>query len=194
MPSSIPRGDFTSKLLTALLASATALALSTSVWAAGQTDPQSRDNQTQAQPNATKGKPDQNDANAVDEQTQNKRHARSKRHHDSQASDTSQSSQANSSDTPTSAAGSPGQHDAQAAANDDRMKGTSPDDGRAATGANDPGSNQSSDQANRSGAQPNTPGSSSDEAYSAELKKCDSMQGDRKQKCITSAKKKAGQM
>ena len=33
-----------------------------------------------------------------------------------------------------------------------------------------------------------------DAAYSAELKKCDSMQGDDKERCITSAKKKSGQM
>ena len=189
-----------SKLLTALLASATVLTFSTSVWAADQTDPQSRDNQTQAQPNATKGKPEQSDAQGAGDESksQTQRHAK-KRHHDSQASDTNNNSdkydpQANSdTQTPSGAAGSPGQHDAQAAKNDRMKEGSSADD-RHATGANDPASNQSSDQANRSGAQPNTQGSSSDEGYSVELKKCDSMQGDRKQKCITSAKKKAGQM
>jgi len=33
-----------------------------------------------------------------------------------------------------------------------------------------------------------------EDAYSAELKKCDSMQGNDKEKCIASAKKKSGQM
>lgn len=47
------------KLLTTLLAGAAALALSGSVIAADQ---QSRDNQTEAQPNATAGKPGQSDA------------------------------------------------------------------------------------------------------------------------------------
>ncbi len=54
------------KLLTALLAGASALALSTSVFAGDQNaDAQSKDNQTQAQPNATEGKPDQSAADAA---------------------------------------------------------------------------------------------------------------------------------
>ena len=58
------------KLLTALLASAAALTLSTSVLAAEQSkDTQSRDNQTQNQPNATKGKPEQSDAKSDSNRT-----------------------------------------------------------------------------------------------------------------------------
>lgn len=53
-----------SRLLTTLLAGASALAFAGSAFAADQQDPQRRDNQTQAQPNATPGKPGQSDAQA----------------------------------------------------------------------------------------------------------------------------------
>ena len=52
-----------SRLLTTLLAGASALAFAGTAVAADQDkDPQRRDNQTQAQPNATQGKPEQSDA------------------------------------------------------------------------------------------------------------------------------------
>jgi hypothetical protein len=54
-----------SRLLTTLLAGAAAVSFTGAAFAAEQAkDPQSRDNQTQAQPNATKGKPEQSDAQA----------------------------------------------------------------------------------------------------------------------------------
>jgi hypothetical protein len=137
------------KLLAALLASAAALSLGTSVLAAEQAkDTQRRDNQTQAQPNATNGKPGQSD------------------------------SQANTNRMKDDSAGAKQQD-------------------RESVGANDPAKNQASDQANRngtSGTSQNTQSSESDPAYAAELKKCDSLQGDSKSKCITAAKKKTGQM
>jgi hypothetical protein len=101
---------------------------------------------------------------------------------------------------PNATKGKPGQSDSPANTNTNRMKdgnaGAKQQD-REAVGANDPAKNQASDQANRngtSGSSQNTQGSESDPAYAAELKKCDSMQGDSKSKCITAAKKKAGQM
>jgi hypothetical protein len=138
------------KLLTALLACATGLALGGNAFAADQGgDPQARDNQTQTQPNATKGKPEQSDSQAISDRTKE-----------------------------------------EAAAGNEQD--------RSEIGANDPPDNQASDQANRAGTgasdDNNTKGSASDPAYSADLKKCDSMQGENKQKCITTAKKKAGQM
>lgn len=53
-----------SKLLTTLLAGAAALSLAGTALAADK-DPQRRDNQTQAQPNAPQGKPGQSDAQAT---------------------------------------------------------------------------------------------------------------------------------
>ena len=54
-----------SRLLTTLLAGAAAMSFTGAAFAAEQAkDTQSRDNQTQAQPNATKGKPEQSDAQA----------------------------------------------------------------------------------------------------------------------------------
>jgi hypothetical protein len=59
-----------SKLLTTLLAAATAAAFAGASFADQQsTDPQRRDNQTQSQPNATQGKPEQSDAQAATDST-----------------------------------------------------------------------------------------------------------------------------
>lgn len=44
------------------------------------------------------------------------------------------------------------------------------------------------------GAKQNSPREAPDAAYSADLKKCDSMQGNDRKNCIAAAKKKAGQM
>lgn len=80
---------------------------------------------------------------------------------------------------PNATKGKPEQSDSQS--NQERMK-----DDRAGKDRTDP------DNAARN---PDPQGGGlSEEEYSAELKKCDSMQGDMKQQCIDAAKKKAGQM
>ena len=135
-----------SKLLSTLLAAAAALALSGTVSAADQ---QSRDTQTQAQPNATQDKPGQ--------QTERM----------PQSQDGSQQSQKGAA-TKDSTQGAQSQNGAQPGTNEDKM-GRHQDQAGAEIEAKD-------------------------KQYSADLKKCDSMKGAKKQTCMDSAEKKHGHM
>ena len=132
-----------SKLLSTLLAAAAMLALSGTVSAADQ---QSRDTQTQAQPNATQDKPGQ--------QTERM----------PQSQDGSQQSHKGAATKDST----PGQNGAQAGTSEDKM-------------------GRSQDQAGGDM-------EAKDKQYSADLKKCDSMRGAKKQKCMDSAEKKHGHM
>ena len=131
-----------SKLLSTLLAGAAALALSGSVIAADQ---QARDNQTEAQPNATAGKPGQSEAD------------RAQSPNDSATTDR----QSRKDGPNDSAQGKPTQNQADQAGTGDQT-----------------GGNMSAKQ----------------KAYSADLKKCDSMKSEQKSKCLATAKKKHGPM
>ena len=73
----------------------------------------------------------------------------------------------------------------QSQSGDDRMKGNSEANQQQPAGAE-------TDHA--TGTKQNSTRETPDAAYSAELKKCDSMQGNDRKNCITAAKKKAGQM
>ncbi|MBC8007338.1 MAG: hypothetical protein H7X76_04735 [Prolixibacteraceae bacterium] len=132
-----------SKLLSTLLAGAAALAMSGPVMAADQ---QSRDNQTEAQPNdTTPGKPGQSDANRA------------------------QSPNDSATTNPQSQKGGP----------NDSAQGK-----------------PTQNQANQAGTEGQTGGnmSAKQKAYSADLKKCDSMASDQKRRCIATANKKHGPM
>ena len=135
-----------SKLLSTLLAAAAMLALSGTVSAADQ---QSRDTQTQAQPNATQDKPGQQTERIP------------------QSQDGSQQSHKGAA-TKDSTQGGQSQNGAQAGTSEDKM-------------------GRSQDQAGGDM-------EAKDKQYSADLKRCDSMRGAKKQKCMDSAEKKHGHM
>ncbi len=138
-----------SKLLSTLLAGAAALAMSGTVIAADQ---QARDNQTEAQPNAT-GKPGQSEADRAQSPNDSATPKRQSRK-----------------DGPNDPAqGKPTQNQADQSGTDDSKMSRNEDQ----TGGNM---------------------SAKEKAYSADLKKCDSMKSEQKSKCVATAKKKHGPM
>ena len=73
----------------------------------------------------------------------------------------------------------------QSQSGNDRMKGNSE------TNQQQPAAGETD---HATGTKQNSTREAPDAAYSADLKKCDSMQGNDRENCITAAKKKAGQM
>ncbi len=139
-----------SKLLSTLVAAAAALALSGTVSAA---DPQSRDNQTQAQPNATQGKPGQQESERM-----------------------------------------PQSPDGSATNQQSRKGAATKDSGQDAQSQNQAQPGTSDDKMGRNRDQTGGDMEPKDKQYSADLKKCDSMKGAKKQKCMDMAEKKRGHM
>lgn len=103
---------------------------------------------------------------------------------------------------PNATKGKPGQADAQGGS--DRMKDHSAaganQSGQDAAAAKDPSKSPTQSQTNREDARSsarnnqNAQKSMTDPEYTAQLKKCDSKHGSRKQKCIDAVKKNAGEM
>jgi hypothetical protein len=156
-----------SRLLSVLVASVAAVAFNaTAAEQAG--DPQRKDNQTQAQPNATKGKPEQSDANAT--------------------GGASRPSQAGASET--NRTGQPSDADSSAGTTHGTADNTQHN--QTPNQANQAGADEGN-----MGRRPNQPGGDVDakeKEYLADVEKCNSMSGNRKTECISAAKKKAGQM
>jgi hypothetical protein len=158
------------RLLTALLAGG-ALLSSGVVLAADQAT-QNRDTQTQTQPNAAKGTAGetQSTSKGTPRETQSQTNAAKgtageTQSHSNAAKGTAGETQSHS----NAAKGTSGETNAKSPANEQR-----------------PGVESKSENPDK----PRDPNS----VYSTELKKCDSMQGTEKQKCVATAKKKSGEM
>lgn len=117
----------------------------------------------------------------------------------SQAGDNQTQAQPNSPDR------NPDQRDAERAAQGSNTDPAQQGQSQAQGGADDSSQqNQTANQAGQAGADegnmgrdPNQAGgdvTAKEKEYLAQIKKCDTMSGDQKKKCVTAAKKKAGQM